>query len=1398
MYNPISTYRFQFHTDFTFSDFKNILDYIHKLGVKTIYASPIFSATPGSNHGYDTTNPHEVNPEIGTLEEWQNLHERLSEYKLGWLQDIVPNHMALHPNNDWLMDVLEKGERSRYYSFFDVDWNSTMYPNKLMIPFLGKPSEEAIQEGELQVAFDNGRFVFQYFENVYPLHYRSYPIILQHFENQFSSSIQEITKEIQKLDTIAQQEEFDKSWTAIKNQLAQTYHGQPITLNQQQLQHILQAQNFVLSHWKETEYQINYRRFFTVNSLICLRMEEPEVFQHYHQFIKKLLDNGLVQGLRIDHIDGLNDPTSYLKNLRKLVGKETYIVVEKILEHEEDLPKYWPIQGNTGYDFLAIANNLFTYDKNERIFERFYRRMTDEKFDVEEEIHNKKAFILHERMAGELANLVQYFKQLELSTQLIEDETLKEAISEFLIGCSVYRFYGNEMPLPEDEATEVQAILQKIRRKKPHLREATELLSASFLNHHTSSNGYAEKARQFFMRCMQFTGPLMAKGVEDTLMYVYNRFIAHNEVGDAPDSFGISVSEFHQQMQRRQADWPLTLNATSTHDTKRGEDVRARLNVLSELPTEWQEQARKWHDINVSLKEHQGDLLVPDDNDEYLIYQTLLGIAPMNGQPDDSLLERLKEYIGKALREAKVHTNWSEPNEDYEAGVKRFLEKIVDTSSEFWRAFQPFQQQVAALGSVNSLSQVLLKFTCPGVPDVYQGCELWNFSLVDPDNRRPVDYELMHTYLTEVEQLQQQLSPKQFFQQLWQERNSGKIKFWLTYRLLQERQTNAELFETGDYIPLKIEGKYKNHVLAFARKAKGEWLVTAIPLYVALLSKTQHTSLEQLDWADTRIVLPEGAPTFWENRFTNLNSIFQQSIPVAEAFADFSGLLLKGRASETERGAGILLHITSLPSGFGIGDLGPEAYKFADFLFGTRQKYWQVLPLSPIGESQHYSPYSSVSGFAGNVLLLSPERLIGMGLLSESDLTAHTFEPDTEVHFAEAETFKHELFVKVYANFKRSSHAALREEFLVFCKQEKHWLDDYALYIALKQEYDAKPWYEWPQPLKNREAKALAEQRSRFAEAVEQEKVLQFLVAKQWQELKYYCNGRGIQLFGDLPFYLSYDSADVWAYPQYFSLNAQKEMTAVAGVPPDYFNENGQLWGMPVYRWDALRAKRYDWWVHRLQKNLEYFDLLRLDHFRAFSEYWEVPVGEKTAINGNWKPGLGKAFFKFLQKQLGKLPLVAEDLGDITDDVYALRDEFHLPGMSVLQFAFGENMATTPHAPHNFSPNAIAYTGTHDNNTTKGWFRTDLDEASKNRLSRYAGKEIDADNCTKELIRLAYRSVAKTVIIPLQDLLNYDETARMNEPSTIGTNWGWRLEGGELTDAVRERLLEWVGVYGRY
>ncbi|MFO0795459.1 MAG: 4-alpha-glucanotransferase [Candidatus Brocadiaceae bacterium] len=494
------------------------------------------------------------------------------------------------------------------------------------------------------------------------------------------------------------------------------------------------------------------------------------------------------------------------------------------------------------------------------------------------------------------------------------------------------------------------------------------------------------------------------------------------------------------------------------------------------------------------------------------------------------------------------------------------------------------------------------------------------------------------------------------------------------------------------------------------------------------------------------------------------------------------------------RSSGILLHITSLPSPYGIGDFGTGAYKFVDFLAETKQGFWQILPLNPTDSALGNSPYYSPSAFASNTILISPELMFQSGLLEKGDLDTHPTSHGDRVDYHKAITHKKQLFCRAYERFKGKANTC---EYEKFCKENSYWLEDFALFVALKEHFRGQLWNQWPWEICDRRPETLQSLKKQHCDKIELEKFLQFIFSQQWASLKEYSNNRGIQIIGDIPIYVCFDSADVWAHPDLFKLNENKQPMYVAGVPPDYFSATGQYWGNPVYQWDRLKETGYQWWIQRIQRNITLFDMMRIDHFRGFVAYWEIPSTEKTAVNGRWVEAPAENFITTLLKRFSHLPFIAEDLGVITPDVKEIIQRFGFPGMRILLFAFGGDLPTNPYAPHNYIRNCVAYTGTHDNNTVKGWFEKEATKEDKERLYRYLGREISAPEVNGEFIRIVMMSAANLVLFPMQDILGLGGDARMNRPAITEGNWSWRLSSEQITPSLIQKLRDMTEIYGR-
>lgn len=495
------------------------------------------------------------------------------------------------------------------------------------------------------------------------------------------------------------------------------------------------------------------------------------------------------------------------------------------------------------------------------------------------------------------------------------------------------------------------------------------------------------------------------------------------------------------------------------------------------------------------------------------------------------------------------------------------------------------------------------------------------------------------------------------------------------------------------------------------------------------------------------------------------------------------------------RRSGILLHITSLPSAHGVGDFGETAYRFVDFLAETRQSLWQILPFNPTSSVYGNSPYSSNSAYAGNHTLISLDRLIQDGILSKSDLKGHTTFPDDLVDYIIVTAFKEKMLRVAYSHVRHTLGKNL--EFEGFCNENAHWLEDYALFVTLKESFHGVAWHEWPEGLRHRTEDVMREWRKTLKDRILMEKFFQFLFFRQWFSLKKYANAKNIQIIGDVPIYVTDDSADVWAKPEIFKLDDTSKPLFVAGVPPDYFSATGQRWGNPVYNWDILKDTGYSWWLKRIEHNLKLYDVVRLDHFRGFVSYWEIPASEMTAIHGKWVDAPVRDFFNILYRHFPSLPIIAEDLGTITPDVREIMNTFGIPGMKVLLFAFGDDLPNNPYILHNHTHQCIVYTGTHDNNTVKGWFKKEVNAEDKERIRQYLGREVAEDTIHREMIRLAMMSVANMVVIPMQDLLGLGEESRMNLPATSENNWSWRLLSEQITPALIKEVKETTILYGR-
>jgi (1->4)-alpha-D-glucan 1-alpha-D-glucosylmutase len=942
---PLSTYRLQFNASFTFQDASRILPYLSQLGITDCYASPYLKAAPGSTHGYDVVDPTELNPEIGTEADYQVFIQALHHHGMGQILDVVPNHMGIAGStNLWWQDVLENGPSSRYATFFDIDWTPVKpeLENKVLLPILGDQYGIVLENQEITLHYDDGQFFLLYYEHRLPIDPCTWTTILTFGQDTLIQSLEESDPHLQEYQSIitalshlpARTEtnaervaERYREKEVIRRRLSTVIAEHPILhqfllenlrlLNGMKhsprsfdvLDHLVNHQAYRLAYWRVAAEEINYRRFFDINQLAAIRIEHPEVFQAAHQKIFELLASGAVNGLRIDHVDGLYNPRAFLAQWQQWAaehlevqpdaqGRAIFLLVEKILGTGERLSTDWRCHGTTGYDNLALVNQLFIQEAHQRQIEQIYSRFTKQSLRYEDLIYDCKDLIMTSSMSGEINALGHQLNVLSERNRRSRDFTLNSlihAIREIIACFPVYRTYIGPDPLEavlDRDRAYIRLAVARAKRRNP----AISTLVFDFIRDlllkipQDSPDLDWDVIRPFVMKFQQTTSPVTAKGIEDTAFYIYNRLTSLNEVGGEPQHFGVTLSAFHQYMQERAVQWPSSLSSTSTHDTKRSEDVRARINILSELPSEWRQHLRTWNRLNNKAKRTINDQLAPSLNEEYLLYQTLLGAWPFGAFSENvhnQFLERIQGYAIKALREAKVNTSWLNPDEAYEAAVCEFLSDILSMSSTnaFLQDFMPFQQRIAKYGIYNSLSQVLIKILAPGVPDFYQGTELWDFSLVDPDNRQPVDYLLRQQRLSELHHLQRTTSSVDFVHALLQDTENGLIKMYLTTTALHLRKRNRKLFLEGSYLPLEAKGEQAHHVCGFIRQDHTNICLTVFPRFLTSLIPNPTTSpLGESVWGQTWITLPLETP------YPTFRNILTQEIVTPQNLPGMLGL----------------------------------------------------------------------------------------------------------------------------------------------------------------------------------------------------------------------------------------------------------------------------------------------------------------------------------------------------------------------------------------------------------------------------------------------------------------------------------------------------------------------------
>lgn len=973
---PRATYRLQFNKDFKFGDAARIAPYLGLLGISHVYASPYLKARAGSTHGYDITDHNAFNPEIGDEAAFEAFGDTLDRNGLGQVLDFVPNHMGIgRDDNTWWLDVLEWGEESPYASYFDIDWNAAKPEllGKVLIPVLGDQYGKVLEAGDLKLTFDAaGGFDIRYFEHRFPVTPTEYEQILKQVQRRYGrpgeseagqaadgeacAALSELIAEFRDLrdwakpmgDPSGRRGEGER----LKQQLAGIVASEGPALAEAIARtlaeinavddpdallwkhKLLEAQHYRLAHWRVAAEEINYRRFFQINELAGIRVELENVFEDTHRLVLDLIRRGRVHGLRIDHVDGLFDPKQYLQRLQERTQAELaargsngngdgtklfWVVVEKILAAHERLREDWPIAGTTGYEFLNRVNGLFLDPAGEGALQRTYERFIGEPMDFEETAYHCRRQVMDFELASELRVLANEYNHLTETNWLTRDYTLvglRQALREVAACFPVYRTYvDGDGASPEDHQQIEWAVAYARRRSVRADKSVFDFLQAALSTDLAANPGpfSRREVRRLAMKFQQYTGPVAAKGVEDTAFYRYNRLISANEVGGEPQRFGVTVAAFHKAMQDTARQWPETMLATATHDTKRGEDARVRIDVLSEIPVEWGRRVRRWATLNSRRKVMLNDEPAPTANDEYLYYQALVGSWPAglaaDGRLDPGVIadlrERMSTYMIKAVREAKTHSSWINPNTEYEDALLGLVRHTLDASraNPFLADFREFHASVAIPGAVNSLAQTAIKLTVPGVPDIYQGCELWDFNLVDPDNRRPVDFDdRMQRLGRLVEAFKQQgerLAPE-----LLRDWTDGTVKLFVVWRLLSLRRARPALFRRASYVPVEAEGSLADNLCAFIRGDGDTQVLTIAP---RLTASTGEWPVGEAIWGDTVLALPTPAPeTPWEDVFTGRRLSAEDGpeggrrLLARDALADFPVAVLVQQPADAE------------------------------------------------------------------------------------------------------------------------------------------------------------------------------------------------------------------------------------------------------------------------------------------------------------------------------------------------------------------------------------------------------------------------------------------------------------------------------------------------------------------
>ncbi|NIR46772.1 MAG: malto-oligosyltrehalose synthase [Gemmatimonadetes bacterium] len=943
-----ATYRIQLNSGFGLGRVRELVPYLEQLGVSHIYLSPILRARAGSAHGYDVVDPNALNPELGTEAELQELAATLEAASMGAVLDIVPNHMATGAENAYWMDVLKHGRCSRYADWFDIDWGPprARRPYRIFLPVLGDRLARVLQRGELELAYRDGEFRLEYYDQIFPIDPATVPAVLD-AGGSAPATLEEIVSALRSLPPrhgpAARDGAEREAWaSAALAELAAHVAASAAAADHiesaiaafdlevpggaKRLRRLLAAQAYRLAYWRRAAREINYRRFFTISHLVALRMEHPAVFRTTHERVLGWVEAGTIDGLRIDHVDGLLDPGEYLERLRAAVTErrgatgdwETPIFVEKILARDERLPDEWPVAGTTGYAFLNEVEDLFIDPAGAERIEASYRTFARREIDFRAVARRGKRLVLDRALGAEVQRLTRHLHEIVSGADGPARRALAEAIIEAMVCLSVYRTYMNPRRpdhRPSDRARLVRALESAGQRGRAPVA-ALDALRRALLLQEPAGQPESERARRlaFTQRFQQTCGAVAAKGVEDTAFYVHVPLLSRNEVGGEPDAdLGDAVGTLHEANRRRAMHWPAAMLGASTHDTKRSADVRARIDVLSEVADEWSDRVRCWHRWNRDHRGQSGQRAVPDRNTEYHYYQTLVGVWPLGGvgadvnvEPvagSDLFRQRLESYMEKAVREAKQHSNWIEPNVEFEDALRRFVRLTLspETSGRFLADLEGFVQRVARPGLWNSLARTAVQLTAPGTPDCYQGDELWNFSLVDPDNRRPVDFERRRQALTglaEAWSTGTEPDRRELARRLAEHPEDGRIKMFVIWRALQTRRSEPDLFGGGDYEPIYATGPAADHVFAFARRHRDRRALTVVPRRVASLVGDGATAPTGPGiWRETELKLPVSlSGVTWKHAFTDatVSTLAAPSphLPLADVFSELPAAIL--------------------------------------------------------------------------------------------------------------------------------------------------------------------------------------------------------------------------------------------------------------------------------------------------------------------------------------------------------------------------------------------------------------------------------------------------------------------------------------------------------------------------